>query len=409
MNTPYRHMQAWAGEFAALRRDLHAHPELGFEESRTSEIVARQLTAWGVEVHRGIAATGVVGVIHGNRKTSAHTQTAQTSRAIGLRADMDALPVEERNTFAHRSTHAGRMHACGHDGHTAMLLAAARYLAHTRNFTGTTYVIFQPAEEGRGGAKRMLDEGLFQRFAVDEVYALHNWPRLPAGAIAVRPGAMMAASDRFRILVNGVGGHAAMPEHAVDPVIVAAQLITAVQTLVSRNVSAHEQAVVTITSVTIGAPDTFNVIADRAELIGIIRSFTPDTRELIGRRLAELAQTLPRAFGASGTFEYVKRGLATINTPAEAEYAALAAEAVVGKANVMREFQPAMTAEDFAWMLAAKPGAYIWLGQGGAENTANAENKLGSCDLHNPHFDFNDGVLLTGAALFATLAEQRLA
>lgn len=235
-----------------------------------------------------------------------------------------------------------------------------------------------------------------------KVYALHNWPRLPAGTVAVRPGTMMATSDRFRIVIDGVGGHAAMPEHAVDPVIVAAQLITAVQTLVSRNVSAHEQAVVTITSVTIGAPDTFNVIADRAKLIGIIRSFAPHTRELIGRRLAELAQTLPCAFGASGTFEYVKRGMATINTPAEAEYAAVAAEAIVGKANVLREFQPAMTAEDFAWMLAAKPGAYIWLGQGDADHAP------GGCDLHNPHFDFNDGVLLSGAALFATLVEQRL-
>jgi hippurate hydrolase len=394
MNAALQTISAWSDEFTRLRRDLHAHPELGFEEQRTSHIVARTLAQWHIETHHGIAGTGVVGVVRGGHAGK---------RAIALRADMDALPVEERNAFAHRSTHAGRMHACGHDGHTSMLLAAARYLAETRNFAGTAYLVFQPAEEGRGGAKRMLDEGLFTRFPADEVYALHNWPQLPAGMVAVRAGPMMAASDRFRVVIEGTGGHAAMPETTVDPAVIAAQFITAVQTLVSRNLPAREQAVVSITSVLIGGPDTYNVIAERAELLGVIRTFTPEARERVAQRMSELAQQLPAAFGGRGAFEFVKRGLATINTPAEAEYAACAAEAVAGKTNVLREFQPAMTAEDFAWMLATKPGAYIWLGQG------KVDGETGGCDLHNPRFDFNDAVLPLGAALLATLVEQRLA
>jgi len=372
-----------------LRRDLHANPELGFEEHRTSALVAERLRGYGVdEVHTGIARTGVVGIIRGR---------GSSARSIGLRADMDALPMVEENEFAHRSTRSGLMHGCGHDGHTTILLAAAQYLAATRRFDGTVVLIFQPGEEGFAGAKAMIDEGLFERFPVDEVYAMHNWPALEPGHIGLNPGPMMAAADRVEITVCGKGGHAAHPHRAVDPVVVAAHIITAAQTIVARNVGPLEAAVLSLCSIQAGNPGAFSVIPREAKLVGTVRTFSADAQDLIEERLTELAESTAKALGAEAKVVYERIYPATINHPQQTRFAADTAAQLVGEDHVVRNLEPSMGAEDFAFMLRVKPGCYVRLGQGGGAE---------GCFLHNSRYDFNDAVIPLGAAFFSALAER---
>src|SRR5215467_14195531 len=385
--TPVAHIKGWHAEFSAFRRDLHMHPELGFEEHRTAKAVADRLAALGIEHHAGIGRTGIVAVIPGTGKGS--------GRAVGLRADMDALPMQEENTFAHKSRYDGRMHGCGHDGHTTMLLAAARYLDETRNFDGTAYLIFQPGEEGHAGAKAMIDDGLFERFPAERVYALHNWPALPPGSIGITPGPAMAAADRIEIAIDGRGGHGAHPHAAIDPVLVAGHIITAAQSIVSRNVSPIDTAVVSLCAMQAGNPGAMSVIPAHAKLVGTVRTFRPATQDMIERRLGELVAAL----GAKATVKYERIYPATINHPREAHLAMDVAEALVGRDNVVRNLDPSMGSEDFSFMLQAKPGAFARLGQGGAE---------GGCFLHNSTYDFNDSILPLGASYLAALAEQSL-
>ena len=389
--SPVEHIHRWHADFITLRRDLHMHPELGFEEHRTARIVCERLTALGIEHHAGIGRTGVVAVVRGRGERS--------GRAIGLRADMDALPMQEENEFAHKSRHDGRMHGCGHDGHTTMLLAAARYLAETRNFDGTAFLIFQPGEEGYAGAKAMIENGLFERFPADEVYALHNWPGLPPGRIGLTPGPAMAAADRIEIAIDGRGGHGAHPHATIDPVLVAGHIITAAQSIVSRNVSPIDTAVVSLCSMQAGNPDAMSVIPAHAKLVGTVRTFRPATQDMIERRLHELVPAIAAAFGATATLEYERVYPATINHAAQAEFAATVAEALVGRDNVVRNLDPSMGSEDFAFMLQEKPGAYVRLGQGGGES---------GCFLHNSKYDFNDAVIPLGAGYLAALAETAM-
>jgi len=391
MTTPIERIRSYHGELTAVRRDIHAHPELSFQEDRTSTLVAEKLAGWGIEVHRGLAKTGVVGVIPGRKKAS--------GRGIGLRADMDCLPMHEKNSFAHKSQHEGRMHACGHDGHTTMLLGAARYLAETRNFDGTAYLIFQPAEEGGGGGEVMVKEGLFERFPANEVYALHNWPGLPPGKMAVRAGPVMAATDEIQITVHGRGGHGAMPHLAVDPVLAAAHIITALQSIASRSVSPIDAIVVSICSMVTSQVGVFNVIPDHVKLVGTVRSFQPETRDLAERRLREIATKTAEALGASAEVIYARGYPATVNSVQGAAFAAQVGKRMFGAENVITEHEPTMGGEDFSFMLQERPGAYVFLGQGGAQ---------GGCLLHNPNYDFNDEVIPLGAGYLAALVEEAL-
>jgi hippurate hydrolase len=385
-------ISAWQRELASIRQALHANPELGFEEHFTSELVCRQLQRAGVdEIHRNIGRTGVVGVIRGRQTRS--------SRTIGLRADMDALPLQEDGEQAHRSRKAGVMHGCGHDGHVTMLLGAARYLAAQRDFDGTVHVIFQPGEEGLGGAKAMIDDGLFERFPCDAVYAMHNWPALPPGTIAVRPGPIMAAADRITITVEGRGGHGAHPYLAVDPVLVAAHIITATQSIVSRNVSPIDSAVVSLCSIQAGHPGAMSVIPHEAKLVGTVRTFREATQTMVEQRLRALVESVAAGFGAKAALVYERVYPATINSTREAMFGAAVADELVGPANVVRDLDPSMGAEDFSFMLRMRPGAYFRLGQGGAAE---------GCLLHSSRYDFNDAVLPVGAALFVRLAEQSM-
>ena len=385
-------LRAWQAELSAIRRTLHATPELGFEEHATAELVARQLHAYGVdEVHRGLGQTGLVGVIRGERHGS--------GRTIGLRADMDALPLAEENEFAHRSTVPGRMHACGHDGHTAMLLGAARWLARTRRFDGTVNLIFQPGEEGFAGARAMIQDGLFERWPCAAVYAMHNWPGLPTGTIAVKPGPMMAAADRVTITIEGKGGHGAHAYLAIDPVVVAAHVITAAQTIVSRNVGPLDSAVVSLCSIQAGHPQAMSVIPREAVITGTVRSFRAQTQDMIEARLTQLAEQVAAGLGAKARVEYERMYPATVNTRDEALFGAEVAEELVGAERTIRDLEPSMGAEDFAFMLEKRPGAYFRIGQGGAES---------GCFLHNPRYDFNDEILPLGAALFVRLAERAM-
>jgi amidohydrolase len=385
-------LRAWQAEMSAIRRTLHATPELGFEEHATAELVARQLHAYGVDaVHRGLGKTGLVGVIRGERHGS--------GRTVGLRADMDALPLAEENEFAHRSTVPGRMHACGHDGHTAMLLGAARWLARTRRFDGTVHLIFQPGEEGYAGARAMIQDGLFERFPCDAVYAMHNWPGLPTGTIAVKPGPMMAAADRVTITIEGKGGHGAHAYLAIDPVVVAAHVITAAQTIVSRNVGPLDSAVVSLCSIQAGHPQAMSVIPREAVITGTVRSFRTQTQDMIEARLTQLAEQVAAGFGAKARVAYERMYPATVNSRDEALFGAEVAEELVGAERTIRDLDPSMGAEDFAFMLEKRPGAYFRIGQGGAES---------GCFLHNPRYDFNDEILPLGAALFVRLAERAL-
>ena len=388
---PVDYIRSQQIELTAIRRDLHAHPELGFEEHRTAEIVSRELDRLGIEHHDRVGKTGVVGVIRGKRQDS--------GRGVGLRADMDALPMHEENNFAHVSRFKGRMHGCGHDGHTTMLLGAARYLAATRTFDGTVYLIFQPGEEGFAGGRAMVEEGLFERFPANEIYALHNWPGLPPGTIAVRPGPMMAAADRIEIHIEGRGGHGAHPHMAVDPVLVAGHIITAAQSIVARNVSPVDTAVVSLCAMHAGNLAAMSVIPRDARLVGTVRTFRPQTQDAVERRLSELVHSIAAAFGATATLKYERVYPATVNSEREAEFAAKVADTLIGPENVVRDLEPSMGSEDFSFMLQRRPGAYARLGQGGAE---------GGCFLHNTRYDFNDDVIPLGAGYLAALAEQAL-
>jgi amidohydrolase len=390
MTSPVDRIRGYHAELRDIRRDLHAHPELAFQESRTSSLVVENLRKWGIETHTGLAKTGVVGVVRG--KTDG-------GRGIGLRADMDCLPIDEMNDFQHRSKNQGRMHACGHDGHTTMLLGAARYLAETRNFDGTAYLIFQPAEEGGGGGQVMVNEGLFDRFPANEIYALHNWPIMAPGTIAVRAGPMMAATDEVVITIRGKGGHAAVPQLTVDPVVAAAQVISALQTIASRNVNPLDAVVVSICSMQTSQVGAFNVIPDSVQLIGTVRSFRSETRELAEQKVKTIASKIAEALGGSAEIRYTRGYPATVNSPKEAAFAARVGERIFGKANVVTDVEPTMGGEDFSYMLQARPGAYVWLGQGGGP---------GGCFLHNPKFDFNDEVIPLGAGYLAALVEDAL-
>jgi amidohydrolase len=389
--SPVDHIRAWHDEYTKVRRDLHAHPELGFEEHRTARVVCDQLTALGIEHHSGIGRTGIVAVVPGRTSTS--------GRSVALRADMDALPMQKENAFAHKSRYDGRMHGCGHDGHTTMLLAAARYLHQTCNFDGTAYLIFQPGEEGYAGAKAMIEDGLFERFPAEHVYALHNWPGLPAGKIGITPGAAMAAADRIEITIDGRGGHGAHPHAAIDPVLVAGHIIVAAQSIVSRNVSPVDTAVVSLCAMQAGNPGAMSVIPAHAKLVGTVRTFRPATQDMIERRLNELIPSIAAAFGAKATLKYERVYPATINHDADAAFAMRVAENLVGPDNGARNLDPSMGSEDFAFMLQARPGAFARLGQGGAD---------GGCFLHNSTYDFNDAVIPLGAGYLASLAEQAM-
>ena len=376
-------------KLTAWRRHLHAHPELGREEKMTSAFVQEKLTELGVPFVANVGGHGVVATL----------TKGSSERTVGLRADMDALPLQEETEVPHRSRYDGRMHGCGHDGHTTMLLAAARYLHDRRPFDGTVHLIFQPGEEGHAGAKAMIDDGLFQRFPVESVYAMHNWPGLKPGSFGIRHNAMMAAADRITIEITGKGGHGAHPYATVDPVVVAAHIITAVQTIVSRNVRAIDSAVISLCAMQAGDPGAFSVIPGTARLVGTVRTFNPEVQAMVEKRLHEVCSGVALGLGASAHLNYERIYPATINTRDEARFAVEVAQKLVGHEHVDRNMDPSMGAEDFSFMLQVKPGAYLRLGQG-------AENGQGACFLHNSRYDFNDDVLPLGAALHAGLIEQ---
>ena len=386
---------AFQSELEQIRRDLHAHPELCYEEQRTADVVAARLAEWGIPVVRGLGKTGVVGIIKNGTST----------RAIGLRADMDALPMQELNTFDHASRHPGKMHACGHDGHTAMLLGAAHYLSRHRNFDGTVYLIFQPAEEGGAGARKMIEDGLFEQFPMDAVYGMHNWPGLPAGSFGVIPGPMMASSNEFRVVVQGKGAHAAQPHRGIDPVMVAVQIAQAWQTIISREKNPLETAVLSITQIHAGSAT--NVIPDEAVLIGTVRTFSTGVLDLIERRMQEMANGVAAAYNAGVDFGFKRNYPPLINHPEQTAFAVEAMRAVVGAENVNTAVEPTMGAEDFAFMLQAKPGCYVFIGNGDGDHRAGGHG-LGPCQLHNGSYDFNDQLLPIGASYWVRLVETGL-
>ncbi|WP_374258806.1 M20 aminoacylase family protein [Aquabacterium sp.] len=383
-----------ADAMRALRRDLHAHPELCFEEVRTSDMVARTLQSWGVEVHRGLGKTGVVGVIQGR----------PGPRSVGLRADMDALPMTEHNTFAHASRHAGRMHACGHDGHTAILLAAAQHLAATRDFDGRVVLVFQPAEEGGGGAREMMRDGLFERFPMDAIFGLHNWPGIPAGHVAVKPGPVFASSNEFVITIKGKGCHGAMPHLGIDPVPIACQLVQSFQTILTRNMRPSETGVISVTMIQAG--EATNVVPESVTMQGTVRTFTTDTLDLIESRMRELTEHLCTAFGATAEFEFMRNYPATINHPDETAFVRQVMVDMLG-ADRVQEFEPTMGAEDFSYYLQEKPGTYFVIGNGDGTHREGGHG-LGPCTLHNPSYDFNDSLIPFAATLWVRLAQRWL-
>ncbi len=375
-------------QMTTWRRDIHSHPELGFEEQRTSQLVAAKLAEFGIEVHRGIGRTGVVGVL----------RAGSSDRSVGLRADMDALPIPEANSFAHRSTNEGRMHACGHDGHTTMLLGAAKYLAETRKFDGTVHFIFQPAEEGLGGAQAMVEDGLFKRFPCGAIFGMHNRPGMPLGKFAVRSGPMMAGGAFFDIDIEGLGAHGARPEAGVDPVLVAAHVTAALQSIVSRNVRPVDTAVVSVTQIHGG--NAYNVIPQTARLSGTVRAFSNEVMELIGRSMARVAEGVAAGFGAAAKTDFRAIFPPLHNNPEEADFAASICTEIVGAESVRRDPALIMASEDFSFMLNEVRGCYINIGNGDGE---------GACEVHNPSYDFNDKALPYGASFFARLVEKRLA
>ncbi|MEM6616193.1 MAG: M20 aminoacylase family protein [Pseudomonadota bacterium] len=383
-----RHLE----DLIAIRRDFHEHPEIAFEEERTSKIVAEKLREWGMdEVHTGIAKTGVVGVLHGNGGGS--------NRAIGLRADMDALPMDETTGLQYASKNPGRMHACGHDGHTTMLLGAARHLAENRNFDGTVYFFFQPAEEGGGGGRVMVEEGLFDRFPVETVWGMHNMPGLPAGHMAMRPGPMMAAADLVEITVDSVGAHGAMPHKGVDAVLVASHIVVAAQSIVSRNVDPLDNAVVSLTALNSGT--AFNVIPEVAHIKGTVRTYKKEVQDMVEDNLRRIVENTAAAYGATAKLDFKRNYPATVNTAEETDFAADVARKVVGDSSVDTTINPLMGGEDFSFMLNERPGAYVFLGNG-------MPGEKGGIGVHNPGYDFNDDVIGTGIAYWAELVETAL-
>ncbi|MGE0315591.1 MAG: M20 aminoacylase family protein [Lautropia sp.] len=383
-------------EIQAIRRDLHAHPELRYEEHRTARIVADCLERWGYAVTQGIGGTGLVGTLKRGRST----------RSLGLRADMDALPVQESNRFEHASRHPGKMHACGHDGHTAMLLAAARHIAAHTAFDGTLHLIFQPAEEGGAGAKRMIAEGLFERFPCDEVYGMHNWPGMAVGQFGLTAGPMMASSNEFHVTIEGRSAHAALPHNGVDPVLVATHLVQALQSILTRNKKPIDAAVLSVTQISAG--EAINVIPDRATIHGTVRTFSIEVLDLIETRMRALVEQLPPAFGATGSLEFVRNYPPTINHPAQTAYALAIAQDIVGEANVVHPIEPTMGAEDFSFMLLERPGCYLFVGNGTGGHRAEGHG-LGPCMLHNSSYDFNDELIPIGATFWTRLVERFLA
>jgi amidohydrolase len=375
-------------ELTRIRRDIHAHPELGFTEERTGDIVAKKLAECGIAVDRGLAKTGIVATL----------KRGNSRRAIGLRADMDCLPMQERNAFPHRSTHDGRMHACGHDGHTTMLLGAALHLARTRNFDGTVHFIFQPGEEGYGGGRVMVKEGLFEKFPCDAVFAMHNKPGIPLGHMATRAGPLLAASDRFDIHVKAQGGHAAHPHLGTDPFVIGAQIVMALQTIPARNVDPVDSAVISIGFMRGGS--AYNVIPDELHIGGTVRSFRPEVRDLLQRRMDEVTRGTAAVHGAEAELSYRRGYPSTVNHAAEAEFAAEVAAEICGAEQVDRNVAPSLGGEDFSYMLEARPGAMLWIGNGPGE---------GGCLLHNARYDFNDAALPVGVSFFVRLAERFLA
>ena len=391
-----------AAGIASLRRDIHAHPELCFQEVRTADLVAAKLAEWGIPVHRGLGTTGLVGVVQGR-------DGGACGRAIGLRADMDALPMTELNTFAHASTEHGKMHACGHDGHTAMLLAAAQHLAQHRDFDGTVYLIFQPAEEGGGGAREMIKDGLFERFPMDAVFGMHNWPGLPVGSFAASAGPVMASSNEFRITIRGKGSHAALPHNGIDPVPVACQMVQAFQTIITRNKKPVDAGVISVTMIHTG--EATNVVPDSCEIQGTVRTFTYEVLDLIERRMREIAEHTAAAFGATVDFQFRRNYPPTINHPAETDFLRRVLADVV-RADGLLVQEPTMGAEDFAYMLQHKPGCYFFIGNGDGAHRGAYEgggHDVGPCMLHNPHYDFNDDLIPLGATAWVRLVEQWLA
>ncbi len=383
-------------ELKQIRRAIHANPELSYEEVQTAELVAQKLTEWGIPVIRGLGGTGVVGVI----------RNGSSARAVGLRADMDALPLQEHNTFAHKSRNEGKMHACGHDGHTTMLLGAAHHLAKHRNFDGTVYVIFQPAEEGAGGAKAMMDDGLFAQCPMEAVFGMHNWPGVSTGRIGVVSGPMMASSNEFELVIKGKGSHAAQPHMSIDPIMVAVQIAQSWQTIVSRNTSPIDAAVLSITQIHAGSAT--NIVPDSANMIGTVRTFTLPVLDMIERRMREIAEHTAAAFNASVEFQFKRNYPPLINHAIETEFAIGVMKEVVGDDGVLTNVEPTMGSEDFAFMLLEKPGCYVFIGNGDGAHRELGHG-LGPCNLHNPSYDFNDDLLPIGASYWVRLAERFLA
>lgn len=387
----------WQDEIARIRRDIHRHPELAYEEVRTADLVANMLESWGIPVVRGLGVTGVVGTIKGR---------SDNGRAIGLRADMDALPMQELNTFEHASSHDGKMHACGHDGHTAMLLAAARCLAQDRSFDGTVYVIFQPAEEGHGGAKAMIDDGLFERFPMDAVFGMHNWPGMPVGSFGLTAGPIMASSNTFGVRIEGKGAHGAMPNLGADPIIAAVQIVQSLQTIVTRNRDPLDPAVISVTQMHAGSAD--NVIPTDAEIRGTVRTFSDVTLDLIEARMQAICEQTATALECKATLDFQRKYPPTVNTAAETEFCAAVMEDIVGADKVQRNITPSMGAEDFAFMLQHKPGCYVWIGNGSGDHR-DIGHGAGPCMLHNGSYDFNDALIPLGGTYWVELARRWLA
>jgi hippurate hydrolase len=386
--TVIKEIKQFHDEMTEWRRDIHQHPELKFEENRTADLVAAKLEEFGIEIHRGLAKTGVVGTIRNGDGPS-----------IGLRADMDALPLEEKNTFKHASSNPGKMHACGHDGHTAMLLGAAKHLAASKNFKGTVNFIFQPAEEGGGGGELMIKEGLFEKFPVDSVYGLHNWPGMPAGTFGVSSGPIMAAADMFDLTINGRGGHAALPDQCIDPIVVASQVVSALQTIPSRNTHPVDSVVISVTQIHAG--DAYNVIPDSVRMHGTVRTFQQETRDKMPSSMLRVAEGVCAAYGATCELNYMSGYPATVNSVQEADISAKAVVDLLGEDKIIRNPTPSMGAEDFSYMLEARPGCYVWLGIGPGKGEA-------GCMLHSSSYDFNDDVLPTGASYWVKLVENEL-
>ncbi|SDG13524.1 MULTISPECIES: M20 aminoacylase family protein [unclassified Duganella] len=386
---------AFQSEIQQIRRDLHAHPELCYEEKRTSDVVAAKLTEWGIPVIRGLGVTGVVGVI----------KNGSSTRAIGLRADMDALPMQEINTFPHASRHPGKMHACGHDGHTAMLLGAAKHLATQRNFDGTVYLIFQPAEEGGAGARRMIEDGLFEQCPMDAIYGMHNWPGIPSGHMSVTPGPQMASSNEFYLTVKGKGGHAAQPHKCIDPVIIGMQIAQSWQTIVSRRTNPIDTAVLSLTQFHAGTAT--NVIPDEAKLAGTVRTLSAKVLDMIEQQMEEVAVNTAAAFGAEVEFKFRRNYPPLVNHAEATRFAVEVMKSVVGADKVDDKTEPSMAAEDFAYFLQARPGCYIFIGNGEGDHRDGGHG-LGPCVLHNGSYDFNDNLLPVGASFWVKLVEASL-